>query len=87
MNKLLALIIIGIVFPMILGSFPYQISKAGKVKIDILDMNGKNITTLVNDFLQAGEYKAEFYTSRLTSGTYLCYLNTEWKGSQANCRR
>lgn len=60
-------------------NIPYSINKTGKVKIEILDMNGRTITTLVDNVLIAGEYKAEFYTSKVTAGTYLCYLNVDGK--------
>ena len=60
-------------------NIPFHISKAGKVKIEILDLNGKNITTLINNNLQPGEYKEEFYTSKVTSGTYICTMNVDGK--------
>jgi len=58
---------------------PYHISKVAKVKINVYDMHGKTVATLVDDFLQAGEYKAEFYTSHTIPGTYICTLNVDGK--------
>ncbi len=34
---------------------------------------------LINDNLQPGEYKTEFYTSRVKSRTYLCTMVAEGK--------
>jgi len=58
---------------------PFHINKAGDVKVEILDLNGKTITTLVNNYLQAGAYKEEFYTSRVAPGTYICAMNVDGK--------
>jgi len=58
-------------------NIPFQVSKPGKVNIDILDINGKNVTSLINDIMQPGEYKVEFYSSRVTPGIYLCKMQTD----------
>ncbi len=60
-------------------NIPYHINTPGNVKIDIIDVFGKHIVSLVNNFLQAGEYKAEFYTSKVMAGTYICELYTNGK--------
>jgi len=56
-------------------NIPYHIKNAGHVTLEIYDISGRKITTLVNDNLQPGEYKAELYTSKLSTGTYICSLN------------
>ena len=62
-------------------NIPYRLSKPGKVKIDVLDLNGKTVATLVNDVLKAGEYKAEFYTSKVQPGIYLCRMTADGQPS------
>jgi hypothetical protein len=56
-------------------NIPYHISTAGLVTMEIYNIYGEKITTLVHDNLQPGEYKAEFYASKLSPGTYFCSLN------------
>ena len=56
-------------------NIPYHVAAAGKVKMDILNFNGEVVTTLMDNDLQPGEYKAEFYTNRFSAGTYVCRLN------------
>jgi hypothetical protein len=55
-------------------SIPFRISKAGWVSLDLLDLNGQKVQTIINETLQAGEYRAEAYASKLSSGTYICAL-------------
>lgn len=56
-------------------NIPYHIAAGGKVKLEILNLAGRVVTTLMDDDLQPGEYKAEFYTNHVPAGTYLCSLN------------
>jgi hypothetical protein len=63
-------------------NIPYHIQTAGLVTLNIYTLSGIKITTLVNANLQPGEYKAELYTSKLTTGTYICSLNVN--GSRDN---
>ena len=60
-------------------NIPFHLSREGKVKVEILDMSGKSITTLMDNFLQAGEYNVEFYTSKIAPGTYFCMMNAGGK--------
>lgn len=48
----------------------FSIPNAGLVKLVIYDMMGREITTLVNENLSAGSYKADFDASSISSGTY-----------------
>jgi hypothetical protein len=57
-------------------NIPYHISATGNVSLKILDMNGRLITTLVDQQLNAGAYRAEWYVSKYPSGTYQCVLTT-----------
>jgi hypothetical protein len=55
-------------------NIPYRINKAGKAMLEICSLDGKKITTLVNETLVQGEYKAEFYSYKYPAGIYLCML-------------
>jgi hypothetical protein len=56
-------------------NIPYNIATAGKVRLEILNLKGEVVTTLMDNVLQPGVYKAEFYTTRFPAGTYLCRLD------------
>ncbi|MBN8584231.1 MAG: T9SS type A sorting domain-containing protein [Ignavibacteria bacterium] len=47
-----------------------QIPKEGFVKLRVFDVTGKEVALLVNENLNAGEYKVDFNASGLTSGVY-----------------
>jgi hypothetical protein len=48
----------------------YQIPEDGTVKMSVYDVLGKEIKTLVNDFLAAGAYEVRLDASDLSSGIY-----------------
>jgi hypothetical protein len=56
----------------------YSIKEAGLVKIKIYDVLGNEITTLVNDWKEAGSYEVEFNASsvigNIVSGIYFYRL-------------
>lgn len=52
----------------------FSVSKPGLVKLKVYDMIGKEISQLVNEFKQAGNYAVNFDASRLSSGTYFYKL-------------
>ncbi len=56
-------------------SIPYNIASAGLVKLVVVNLKGEQVAILMNNPLQPGEYKAEFYTTRFPAGTYICKLN------------
>jgi hypothetical protein len=58
-------------------NIPFRIGQAGMVKVEILDLNGRHITTLLNHYLKPGEFKVEFYTTKVNPGTYLCSMTVE----------
>ena len=49
----------------------YEIPKAGKVKLVIFDMLGREVKTLINENKEPGRYDVQFDASKLASGTYL----------------
>jgi hypothetical protein len=53
----------------------YALPADGKVSMTVYDINGKLISTLVNDYKTAGYYTAEFNASGLSSGVYFYSIN------------
>jgi hypothetical protein len=54
----------------------YEQPENGFVTLKIYDILGKEITTLVNEFREAGSYNVEFNASKLSSGLYFYKLQT-----------
>lgn len=50
---------------------PYQLAAASNVTIQVYDMLGRNVRTLVNDFMPAGDHTVRFDGSGLSSGVYM----------------
>jgi len=48
----------------------FDVPKNSVVKINVYDITGKEITTLVNDFRNAGRYEVQFNANNLSSGIY-----------------
>jgi hypothetical protein len=48
----------------------YALPKASNVEIKVYDLIGREVTTLVNEFRQAGTYSVEFNANNFASGVY-----------------
>jgi photosystem II stability/assembly factor-like uncharacterized protein len=55
----------------------YSIPAEGKVKLRIFNSIGEEITTLVNEFKQAGNYEVNYNAAGLASGVYYYRLETD----------
>lgn len=55
----------------------YQLSVAGFISLKVYDLNGREITTLINKKQSAGSYSVEFNASNLSSGIYFYTLQTD----------
>lgn len=55
----------------------FQIPNAGFVKLTVFDVLGREVSTLVNEQLQAGTYEFEWDGSGFSSGIYYYNLQTE----------
>ena len=55
----------------------YQLPKATKVNMDIYNLNGNKVRSLVNTRQQAGYYIINFNANGLASGVYLYTISTE----------
>ena len=54
----------------------FKISNAGNTKITVFDLLGKEVETLVSQYLQAGAYEVNFNAANLTSGIYFYKLSS-----------
>ncbi|MDZ7261520.1 MAG: T9SS type A sorting domain-containing protein, partial [candidate division KSB1 bacterium] len=55
----------------------FTIAKEGKVKIIVYDLLGKEVATLVDAKIEAGEHIIKWTTENLASGIYICKLITK----------
>ncbi|MBO8131006.1 MAG: T9SS type A sorting domain-containing protein [Candidatus Marinimicrobia bacterium] len=55
----------------------YYLPKAGFVKLKVYNMIGKEVTTIVSEFKQKGNYKVVFDGKDLPSGVYIYRLETD----------
>jgi hypothetical protein len=62
----------------------YQIANASFVNLQVYDVLGKEVSTLINKEMQAGSYEVEFVAKNLPSGIYYYTLNT---GSYTQTRK
>jgi len=53
----------------------YTIDKPGIVRLKVFDILGNEISTLVNEYQNKGNYKVDFNGKNLSSGTYFYRLN------------
>ena len=61
-------------------NIPFRISKAGMVDLSVYNLQGEKVKNLISNRLEAGEYKAELYASKLPPGTYICALYVNGAG-------
>ncbi len=54
----------------------FSIPKPGNVTLQVYNMLGEKVTTLVNEHLTSGSYSADFNSQNLSSGTYIYKLTT-----------
>ena len=55
----------------------FALPKRSQVSLKIFDLSGREITTLVDQKLQPGEYKIEFEAVGLASGVYVYRIKTD----------
>ena len=57
-------------------SIKFDIAKKGNVKLVVFDILGRELSTLINESLNPGTYQVSFDGSGLSSGIYLCRLQS-----------
>lgn len=60
-----------------LTSIVYSLKETGGVMLQVFDMSGKLMSTLVNSQQKRGEYKVDFDANNLASGVYYYTLRTK----------
>ena len=55
----------------------YTLKNSGEVSLKVYDVLGREVETLVDRELPAGEYEAEFNGSKYSSGVYFCRLQAK----------
>jgi hypothetical protein len=62
----------------------YTLGAAGHATLEIFDISGGQVATLVDGEMQPGAHAATWDASRLPAGTYYCRLTVgEWSTAQA----
>jgi hypothetical protein len=54
----------------------YAVPTVTNVRLEVFDVLGRKVATLVNETKQAGEYSVDFNASRLVSGVYMYHMTT-----------
>lgn len=54
--------------------FSYELSIAGNVQMEIYDISGKKVNTLVNEFQSAGKYEVMWSAVDISPGIYFCKI-------------
>ncbi len=57
-------------------TIPYSLPKESMIKINIYDVSGRKVRTLVNSMQNAGDYSIRFDASNLASGVYFIKLHS-----------
>jgi len=55
----------------------YNIPKSSQVKLEVFDILGRKVATLVDKFQPVGQYKVDFVGSQLSTGVYIYQLSTQ----------
>ncbi|MBK9637853.1 MAG: T9SS type A sorting domain-containing protein [Bacteroidetes bacterium] len=58
-------------------TFPFHLNKSGQAKLEIIDLQGRVIHTLLDQNLPAGDYRIQEKLEKLESGNYFCRLRFE----------
>lgn len=60
-----------------LTTIEYEIKEDSNIELNVYDITGKKITTLINSHQSMGKHVVDFNASGLSSGTYLYQLKTD----------
>ncbi len=55
----------------------FSIPKAGNVTLEVFDASGRRVATLINDEMNAGNYKFDYNADNLSTGVYFYKLSAE----------
>ena len=60
-------------------TIPYELSRQSRVRIEVFDILGRRVATLVNNTQQSGRYLVNFDGTRLASGSYIIRMVEDGK--------
>jgi hypothetical protein len=55
----------------------YQLPVDGNITLDIVDLNGRVVRTILNEYKQAGTYRITWNAQNISSGIYFFMLKAE----------
>ena len=55
----------------------FQLAKSGNVKLIVYDISGRVVSTLAEEWLEAGQHEFTFNGEHISSGVYFCSLKTD----------
>lgn len=58
-------------------SFAFRVARTEFVALKVFDISGKEVATLINEVVNAGEHRVSFNASALSSGIYFYRLDTK----------
>jgi len=67
----------------------YALPDAGRVSMDIFDIHGRHITSIVDGVISAGRHEAVWNTTRVPAGVYMCRIAIDAcrMGREDHCRK
>jgi hypothetical protein len=60
-----------------IASISYASDAGGNVQMDIVDMNGNIVKSLINEYHSAGSYELNWAPDELSAGVYFCRMISE----------
>lgn len=66
---------------------PFEVNELSSVSIDIFDMLGRRVSTIVNERYQAGRYSVPFSATSLASGVYIIQMTVTPDAQVGNVSR
>jgi len=64
-------------------TIPFTISNSARIDLDVYNVKGQKITTLVSDYLPGGNYRFNWNSGNVSSGVYIYSLQVNGKISQS----
>jgi hypothetical protein len=55
----------------------FELSNRSKVNLKVFDLSGRDISTLVNDYMSAGQHSVQFNGTNLSTGVYIYRMITD----------
>lgn len=66
------------------GVIRYSLVKSANVYLSVYNMQGKNITNIVNAYQSAGMHEVKFFINSISSGNYVLEMKTDSRSFTKN---